>query len=103
MATTKGGYYKDAYEDFENDYMVSRSQRSGGQVKTKHQTDRYPDKYETLKRLEREKKAIQKKLYDDEDERQKRQIKHKRSSKTNWTKQYEYGMLDDDDFSDYDY
>ena len=102
MATTKGGYYKDAYEDFENDYTIPKSQKSGGQVKTKHSADRYSDKYETYKRLEREKKVMQKKLLDEEYDRHKPQIKHKRSTKTNWTKQYEYGMLDDD-YSDYDY
>lgn len=102
MATTKG-YYKDAYEDYDNDYSNndSRSQKSGGQVKTKHPPDKHPDKYEAFKRLEREKKAMQKKLVDEEYGRHKRQMKHKKNSKTNWTKQYEYGMLDEDDFTDY--
>lgn len=102
MATTKG-YYKDVYEDFDDDYPKNdvRSQKSGGQAKTKLPTDRHPDKYEALKRLERERKAMQKKLLDEEYGKRKHQTKQKKRSKTNWTKQYEYGMLDEDDFSDY--
>jgi len=102
VATTKG-YYKDAYSEYDDDYSRNdaKSQKIGGNVRTKLPPDKHPDKYETLKRLEREKKAMQRKLMDEEFGKQKRQMKQKKREKTNWTKQYEYGMLDEDDYSDY--
>lgn len=103
VATTKGNY-RDAYADFDEDDNPkndARSQRAGGNVKTKLPPDRNSEKYEAIKRLEKEKKAMQRKLMDEEYGKQKRQVKPKKRSKTNWTKQYEYGMLDEDDFSDY--
>ncbi|CUH93736.1 hypothetical protein [Herbinix luporum] len=59
------------------------------------------DKHEVKKRLEREKKALKKKQLEEDFGRQKRQIKGKKNTKTNWTRQYEYGLLDEDDYSDY--
>jgi len=103
VATTKG-FFKDAYADFDDDGFTRndmRSQKMGGNLKTKLPPDKHPEKYETLKRLEREKKAMQRKLMDEEYGKQKRQIKQKKREITNWTKQYENGLLDEDDFSDY--
>lgn len=99
MATTKG-YYKDAYADYDDD-DYPKHHRTGGNVKTKLAPEKLPEKYETLKRIEKEKKAMQKKLMDEEYGKQKRQVKQKKRENTNWIKQYEYGMLDEDDFSDY--
>ena len=64
--------------------------------------EQQPDKLETLRRLEREKKAIQKKNRNSEEhEKLKRpQMKSKKSSKKDWTKNYLSGMFDEDD--DYD-
>ena len=104
VATTKGNY-KGAYADFDDDDYTRndvRSQKTGGSVRAKLPPDKHPDKYETLKRLEREKKAMQKKYLDEEYYgKQKRQVKPKKRENTNWIKQYEYGLLDEDDFSDY--
>jgi len=103
VATTKG-FFKDAYADFDDDGFTrndARSQKMGENLKTKLPPDKHPDKYETLKRLEREKKAMQRKLMDEEYGKQKRQIKQKRREITNWTKQYQNGLLDEDEFSDY--
>jgi hypothetical protein len=55
------------------------------------------DKLETIKRLEREKKVVQKKNREVEAEKPKRPVlKQKRSTK-DWTKDYEYGLLDEED------
>lgn len=97
MATTKGNF-KDAYADYdEDDY----TRKMGGNVRAKLPPDKHPEKYETLKRLEREKKAIQKKYTDEEYGKHKRQVKQKKRENTNWIKQYENGLLDEDDFLEY--
>lgn len=54
------------------------------------------DKYETKKRIERKKKAIKKKVIDEDYGRHKHPMHYKKTVKTNWTKQYEYGLLDED-------
>lgn len=56
------------------------------------------DKLENFKRFEREKKAVQKKSLKEEDERRKRPVlKQKRSSK-DLTRDYNYGLLDEEVF-----
>ena len=61
-----------------------------------------PDNLEMLRRLEREKKVMQKKknrdeLYDDIQKPKRPQMKAKRMPKKDWTKSYIYGQLDEDD------
>ena len=56
-----------------------------------------PDKLETIKRLEREKKVVQKKNREEEIEKPKRPVvKQKRNTK-DWTKDYEYGLLNEEE------
>lgn len=62
--------------------------------------EQQPDKLETLRRLEREKKAIRKKNRNDEEEYEKirhPQMKSKKSPKKDWTKNYLDGMYDEED------
>lgn len=53
---------------------------------------------EGMKRIEREKRAMQRKHMDEEYDRHIHPMKHKKTAKTNWTKQYEKGALDDEEF-----
>ena len=55
-------------------------------------------KYEGMKRFEREKRALQKKHMYEEYDRQIHPMKSKKTGKTNWTKQYEKGTLDEEEF-----
>jgi hypothetical protein len=64
--------------------------------------DLQPDKLETIKRLEREKKVIQKKSREEEIEKPKHLQNKPRKIIKDWTKGYEYGLLDDEaDYSEY--
>lgn len=92
---------RDNYEDMEDDYLENevKNHKSAGQSKSKRPPNTPFDKYETMMRLEREKKAIQKKMIDEEFNKHKSKMKQKKnSSKTNWTKYYENGLLDEDDY-----
>lgn len=114
---TAGGYYKskdfrgspfNKDDDYENDNKYGKgygkgsqrmeSRSKSGQAKEKEQQ---PDKFETLKRLENEKKIKQKKLnqeFSNKSERpNKPLVKHRRTSNIDWTKGYEKGLYDDDD------
>lgn len=88
------------YEDGEEDYLEKegKNYKSTGQSKSKIPPDTPFDKYETMKRLEREKKALQKKMLDEEYSKHKSPMKQKKNSKTNWTKYYEKGLIDEDDY-----
>lgn len=55
-------------------------------------------KYENMRRFEREKRALQKKHIYEEYDRQFHPMKNRKTSKTNWTKQYEKGTLDEEEF-----
>ncbi len=55
------------------------------------------NKYEGMKRIESEKRARQKKHMDEEYDRHIHPMKQKKTAKTNWTKQYEKGSLDDEE------
>jgi len=55
-------------------------------------------KYENMRRFEREKRALQKKHLYEEYDKQFHPMKSKRTTKTNWTKQYEKGTLDEEEF-----
>ncbi|NLJ96008.1 MAG: hypothetical protein GX321_02545 [Clostridiales bacterium] len=96
MVTTK-----EFYEDMDEEYPKNevKGHKVSGQTKTKVPPDTPIDKYEAKMRLEREKKVMQKKMIDEEYSKQKSPMKHKKTSKTNWTKYYENGLLDDDDYT----
>lgn len=90
----------DFYDDSDEDYPKNeiRNNKVSGQAKTKVPPDTPIDKYEAMMRLEREKKAMQKKMLDEEYSKHKSPMKQKKTSKTNWTKYYETGLLDEDDY-----
>lgn len=96
----KKSIYKGSYEDMDEDYPKNgvRMHKSKDQVKSKLPPDQQPDKYETMKRIEREKKAIQKKQLDEDYDRRENSMKRIKTNKTNWTKHYQTGMLDEEDF-----
>jgi len=91
-------------DDYENDNNYGRGNQRGesrsksGQTKEREQQ---PDKFETLKRLENEKKIKQKKLDQELGNKwpkpNKPLVKHKRTNNIDWTKGYEKGFFDDDD------
>lgn len=99
------GYNKD--KDYDKEYGKGhgngRDQRMGdsrvkaGQSKEKEQQ---PDKLETIKRLEKEKKAIQKKnqeLDRKPEKPGKPVMKQRRTNNIDWTKGYANGLYGDDD------
>lgn len=90
----------DFYDDSDEDYPKNevKYNKVSGQAKTKLPPDTPIDKYEAMMRLEREKKAMQKKMLDEEYSKHKSPMKQKKTSKTNWTKYYETGLLDEDDY-----
>lgn len=53
-------------------------------------------KYQTMKRIEREKRAMSKKLLYDEYDRRGHSASRKKRAKTNWIKHYENGTLDEE-------
>jgi hypothetical protein len=55
-------------------------------------------KFENMRRFEREKRALQKKHIYEEYDRQVHPMKNRKTAKTNWTKQYEKGTLDEEEF-----
>ena len=96
----KRNYKRDFYDDMEDDYIKKevKGQKVSGQSKSKRPPDTPPDKYEAMMRLEREKKAKQKKILDEEYSKHKSPMKQKKNSKTNWTKYYENGDFEEDDY-----
>ena len=87
------GYNKD--KDLDNEgrakHRQSSSKDSGSKVK-----ELQTDKFETIKRLEREQKTIKKKEESKKKtEKQRPQQKVKRANNVNYTKAYENGMYDD--------
>lgn len=96
--------YKNTYvlKDEEED-NVTFGQKNGEGRKRSNGKDlnEQSDKLETLKRLEREKKALQRKLREDDFERPRRaQTKTKRvNNKNYWTVNYLNGL--DDDYDEY--
>lgn len=99
---SKGSYGKQysTYDD-EDDFSLQHKGRKGNDSRGRIlDTDdiELPDKLESIKRFEREKKAAQKKNRKEEDERRKKpQFKQKRSTK-DWTRDYNYGLLDEEVF-----
>lgn len=109
---TRGGSYnsynKDRGFNKDRDYDTDRNEgRSGKSYGSKDQRmkdaptkekEQQPDKFETIKRIEREKKAMQKKQESKKTEKQaKPQVKQKRTNNIDWTRGYQNGLYDDDD------
>ena len=88
------------YED-EDDYGTQHRSRKAHDSKGRgfdSEDIELPDKLESMKRFEREKKAVMKKYREEEIERRKKPvIKQKRSTK-DWTRDYNYGLLDEEVF-----
>ena len=60
--------------------------------------EQQPDKFETIKRLEKEKKVMLKKQESKKTEKAaKPQMKQKRANNVDWTRGYQNGLYDDDD------
>lgn len=96
-----GGYNKDRDD---NDGRRNKSYGNGKDQRVKNErktvtSEQQPDKFETIKRLEKEKKVIQKKQENSKkpEKANKPQVKQKRSNNIDWTKGYENGLYDDDD------
>jgi hypothetical protein len=102
------GHNRNAYsyankfkKDEEEENKGARSHRAsdarlkGAQIKDKEQKS---DKIEIMKRLEREKKVLQKKLKDEDEKKIKRPlVKQRKNSKNDWTKSYQKGKFDEDE------
>ncbi|HHT88877.1 MAG TPA: hypothetical protein GX002_07705 [Clostridiales bacterium] len=63
---------------------------------SKNTIDPQMAKYQTMKRIEREKRAMNKKLMYEEYDRRGHPVTRKKTAKTNWIKHYENGTLDED-------
>lgn len=92
-----GGYNRYAKDKDEEDdrRVVTRSSRPKPVDKIKEQQ---PDKFETIKRLEREQKTIKKKENKKKNESQRPQPKQKRQNNRNYMNDYLNGDYDEDYF-----
>jgi hypothetical protein len=91
------------YKDKDRDMPKAESRRSTSSKDSKAK-EQQPDKFEIVKRLEKEKKAMQKKSEENSrksknEKPQTRQVKQKRANNIDWTKEYENDSYDDDDIS----
>jgi hypothetical protein len=102
------GYNKDRNfnkdRDFDKDKNDGRTNRSYGSKDQRmkdtssKEKEQQPDKFETIKRLEKEKKVIQKKQESKKTEKVvKPQVKQKRAKSIDWTRGYQNGLYNDDD------
>lgn len=89
-------YLKDK-DDEEDSKAVRGRKQSDSKARTQNKdSELATDKLETMKRLEREKKAMQKKTHEEEVVKRGRPpVKQKREVK-DWTKGYEAGMIDEE-------
>lgn len=97
----KGNGYRGKDNGRNGDYRNSKSQPSRESTKVKEQQ---PDKMDVVKRLEKEKKAMQKKNNNQNSLKGKAnagrvQRPVKRSNNIDWTREYENDSYDDDDMS----
>jgi hypothetical protein len=93
-------YQYSVYED-EEDYDRQNKTRKNSDNKVKnHITEdvEISDKLETIKRLEREKHAVQKKSREEVVERKKKPVLKQKRSSRDWTKDYQNGLLDEEVF-----
>lgn len=113
-----GGYSNSSYnkdKDLDNDnkhgkgYGSGRDQRMG-EAKSKagqnREKEQQPDKFETIKRLEKEKKVMQRKNeeFNRKSERPNRTaVKQRRTNNIDWTRGYANGLYgdDDEDYTEY--
>lgn len=86
-------YDKDKDADYEKKDM-HRKASAPAREKPKEQTT---DKMEVVKRLEKEKKAMQKKNQSKKTQQSRPQVRIKRTNNIDWTKEYENDSYDDDD------
>lgn len=106
-----GSYNKDKDYDSDNrngkSYGNGKDQRTGdsrlktGQTKEKEkEKEKQPEKFVTIKRIEKEKKVLQKKSLEinkKPEDQNKPQLKQKRTNNIHWTEGYSNGMYGDDD------
>lgn len=92
-----GSYDKDKDEDRKPMNRVKSSQKDS-------KKEQQPDKIDIMNRIEREKKAIQKKKAENSRKNNKPAKAHtkvKRSNNIDWTREYENGSYDDDELDMY--
>lgn len=89
-------YDKDRNEDVRPNNRTKSSQKDS-------KKEQQPDKIEIMNRIEKEKKAIQKKQAENRKNNRpvRQQAKPKRSNNIDWTREYENGSYDDDDLDMY--
>ena len=87
-------------KDRDDDVRTNQKARSSQKDSKKEQQ---PDKIEIMNRIEKEKKAIQKKQAENRKNNKsvRQQAKPKRSNNIDWTREYENGSYDDDDLDMY--
>lgn len=88
--------------DKDSDYDkkdTRRKPQNTAKDKDSRNKEQQPDKMEVVKRLEKEKKAVQKKSKDNRKKNQQArpQVRVKRTNNIDWTKEYENDSFDDDD------
>lgn len=93
----KKNNYKNEFDDMDEYTPNNRAKvyKSKESTKTKLPPDLPLDKYEAIKRIERDKRAMHKKLMDEEYSKRDFPMKYKKTAKTNWTKYYEKGAIDE--------
>lgn len=90
-------YDKDKDEDVKTNQRPRQSQNKDNKAK-----EQQPDKSQVISRIEKEKKAMQKKQAERKNSRPARQMaKPKRTNNIDWTSIYENGEYDDDDLNKY--
>ena len=89
-------YDKDKDDDVRPNQRAKSSQRDS-------KKEQQPDKIEIMNRIQKEKKAIQKKQSENRKNNKpvRPQAKPKRSNNIDWTREYENGSYDDDDLDMY--
>lgn len=109
-STGYNGYHKDNDEEqYGKNHSNGKSQRTNdARIKAGHKDkEKQPDKIETIKRLEKEKKVLVRKNHDLEQKQdkqvQKVKIKQRRIHTIDWTKGYANGLYgdDDEDYTEY--
>lgn len=97
QGSNRSGQFYDKDSDYEQKPVHRKSQNTNrDKDKLKEQQ---PDKMEVVKRLEKEKKAMQRKNQDSNKKRNqssKPQVRIKRTNNIDWTKEYENDSFDDD-------
>ena len=96
-----GGNYSPYDKDKDEDVKSNQRSRQSQNKETK-QKEQQPDKSQIINRIEKEKKAMQKKQADRKNNKPARQMaKPKRTNNIDWTSIYENGEYDDDEIDMY--